>query len=292
MPRVRFDGVASLNSTDKWKYKIKFANGTVMSEWQLVENGSTQSLSQGDRVFLYLDYSDVKKNSEFQFKFNVEKQKIGENSWQSGGDGLGRVEVKYNVVYNPPTPTPTPTATKSKTPTKTPTKTQESVDFNAIASQMQNSTDKKDDYSDVTGTIVHVDLVNGFYAIELNDTGEMIVSICTVNLQSELENNVGKTILFSGFSDNNFVDLFMLGTAVFIENHRIIEPVGTGFDFMGLEALITTSDTETELPTILSVTSFDANKLTAKYNSNHNLTIDLKIVRENYSGRLSGYYRK
>ena len=112
---------------------------------------------------MYLDYSDVKKNSEFQFKFNVEKQKIGENSWQSGGDGLGRVEVKYNVVYNPPTPTPTPTATKSKTPTKTPTKTQESVDFNAIASQMQNSTDKKDDYSDVTGTIVHVDLVNGLW---------------------------------------------------------------------------------------------------------------------------------
>ena len=280
--RVRFDGVASLNSTDKWKYKIKFANGTVMSEWQLVENGSTQSLSQGDRVFLYLDYSDVKKNSEFQFKFNVEKQKIGENSWQSGGDGMGRVEVKYNVVYNPPTPTPTPTATKSKTPTKTPTKTQESVDFNAIASQMQNSTDKKDDYSDVTGTIVHVDLANGFYGIDSESIGEKIVP---VNLQSELENNVGKTIVFSGFSDNNFVDLFMWGTAVFIENHRIMEPVGTGFDFMGLEALVTVSDTATELPTFLSVTSFDENKLTAKYNSNHDLTIDLKIVRENYSGR-------
>ena len=183
--RVRFDGVASLNSTDKWKYKIKFANGIhLMSEWQLVENGSTQSLSQGDRVFLYLDYSDVKKNSEFQFKFNVEKQKIGENSWQSGGDGMGRVEVKYNVVYNPPTPTPTPTATKSKTPTKTPTKTQESVDFNAIASQMQNNNDKKDDYSDVTGTIVHVDLdLNGFYAIELNDIGEMKKLSSPVNLQ-------------------------------------------------------------------------------------------------------------
>ena len=38
---------------------------------------------------------------------------------------------------------------------------------------------------------------------------------------------------------------------------------------MGLEALITTSDTETELPTFLSVTSFDANKLTAKYNSDN-----------------------
>jgi flavodoxin len=280
--RVRFDGVASLNSTDKWKYKIKFANGTVMSEWKLVENGFTQSLSQGDRVFLYLDYSDLKKNSEFQFRFNVEKQKIGENSWQSGGDGLGRVEVKYNVVYNPPTPTPTPTATKSKTPTKTPTKTQESVDFNSIASQMQNSTDRNNDYSDVTGTIVYVDLANGFYGIEIPDLEDKIVS---VNLQSELENNVGKTIVFSGFSDNNFVDLFMWGTAVFIENHRIMEPVGTGFDFMGLELLVTVSDTETELPTFLSVTSFDENKLTAKYNSNHDLTIDLKIVREDYSGR-------
>jgi len=281
--RVRFDGVASLNSTDKWKYKIKFANGTVMSEWKLVENGFTQSLSQGDRVFLYLDYSDVKKNSEFQFKFNVEKQKIGENSWQSSGtDGLGRVEVKYNVVYNPPTPTPTPSASKSKTPTKTPTKTQESVDFNAIASQMQNSNDKNDDYTDVTGTVVHVDLVNGFYGIEITDSEDKIVP---VNLQSELENNVGKTIVFSGFSDNNVVDLFMWGTAVFIENHRIIEPVGTGFDFMGLDLLITVSDTATELPTFLSVTSFDENKLTAKYNSNDDLTIDLKIVRENYDGR-------
>ncbi len=282
--RVRFDGVASLNSSDKWKYKIKFANGTIMSEWKLVENGFTQNLSQGDRVFLYLDYSNLKKDSEFQFKLNVEKQKIGGNSWETNlsGDGLGRVDYKYNVVYNPPTPTPTPSATKTKTPTKTPTKTQESVDFNAIASQMQSSNDRKDDYTDVTGTIVHVDLVNGFYGIDADSIGERLIP---VNLQSELENNVGETIVISGFSDNDFVDLFMWGTAVYVEEHRIMKPVGTGFDFMGIDTLVTVSDTATELPATLVVSTFDANKLTDQYDSDHDLTIDFKIVRENYSGR-------